>query len=174
MNKQSILFFMLVNFMFLATTNLLYSYDHFQISLLKKGHREWNQWRKNNHSVKINLRGADLQKLNLSFMNLWGADLRNANLKNAKLVGANISWADLRGADLEGADLRYAFLRESNLKGANLRYTMLRKACFYRADLTNVDIKGANTKGADFRKIKYNKKKRHIENEKQMINLETE
>ncbi len=60
--------------------------------------------------VGANLAFADLKGINLEGMNLSGADLAFANLK-----GANLS-----GAELSGAELSYANLYNANLSGANL------------------------------------------------------
>jgi hypothetical protein len=54
--------------------------------------------------------GLDLREANLSRVNLWkallvGANLWKALLSEANLTGANLTRADLSGADLSGADL---------------------------------------------------------------------
>ena len=64
-----------------------------QLKQLKKDVNAWNEWRKENRKVKINLRGA----------NLSGQDLSKANLSEADIQGANFSKAILRDADFSGS-----------------------------------------------------------------------
>ena len=75
-----------------------------------------------------NLAGANLQGAALWEANLQGAALWEANLQGADLRGANLQGADLRGANLQGADLRGANLQGANLRGANLQGADLRDA----------------------------------------------
>lgn len=81
---------------------------------------------------------ADLRGVNLNEVNLYGADLRGVNLYRASLYGA-----DLRGANLYGADLRRANLYVANLYGADLRYSDLRGVNISEANLSEVNFYGA-------------------------------
>ena len=61
-----------------------------QLEILKKGVEVWNQWRRENHDIKIDLRNAiltkvDLLGINLSEAILFEIDLREANLRKADL-----------------------------------------------------------------------------------------
>ena len=79
---------------------------------------------------RVDLRGAELNDLNLpkvcfAHANLAGAILRRANLSNATLLettlrGTNLSNADLREADLTRALLDGAILRGADLSNAKL------------------------------------------------------
>lgn len=124
------------------------------VDFLKQGVETWNQWRRENRHVKINLTGVNLSDANLAGVDLSGvnlsganfncADLSEANLTRAILTGANLSRAmfieaNLSGADLSGADLLRSHLGEVNLSGA-----ILTGANFNGADLT-----GANLRRAD-------------------------
>ncbi len=100
---------------------------------------EWNDWRKGNLEVIINLSGADLSGADLSGADLSGADLSGANLSRANLSRANLSRANLSGANLSRANLIGAYLNGADLSGADLRV----------ADLSGADLKGADLKGAD-------------------------
>ena len=99
-----------------------------QLNRLKKGVEGWNQWRRENPGVVVDLRGADLVKVYLT-----GADL----------VEAYLSGADLTGAYLTGAHLRRADLRRANLSGANLHRAKLGKTAFGNTTLT--DTTGLDT-----------------------------
>jgi uncharacterized protein YjbI with pentapeptide repeats len=66
---------------------------------------------------EANLQGADLTDAKLFLTNLSGANLKNAHLERAIFGGADLGGADLRGADLNGADLTSAYLVGSKFDG---------------------------------------------------------
>lgn len=72
---------------------------------------------------------ADLRGANLQLVNLQGADLRKANLMDANLKGTELNGANLMEADLKGADLRGTDLRGADLKGANIDYSSFALWC---------------------------------------------
>src|SRR5215467_5045541 len=80
------------------------------VALLKEGSEKWNQWRKDNPSVRPDLSGADLKGALL-----YGADLYAARLSHAQLIWADLSEANLIGADLKGALLCGAHLKQASL-----------------------------------------------------------
>ncbi len=102
---------------------------------------------------KAELRGAQLQRVDLT-----GACLNEANLRDADLTGAFLGRANLRGANLQGAclnraflasaDLGGAFLGGANLKGANLQKASLRGAYLDRANLNRATLEGATLRDA--------------------------
>ncbi len=57
-----------------------------------------------------NLEGADLTDAKFFLANLAGANLKNAHLQGAVFGGTDLAGADLRGADLRGADITTAYL----------------------------------------------------------------
>ena len=96
------------------------------------------------------LRGANLNRAELSHSNLSSADLSwtifcSANLSDANLSGANLYPVDLSWANLSDANLSYA-----NLKGADLSWTNLSYANLKGADLTEVYLSKAIFQGATF------------------------
>jgi hypothetical protein len=93
------------------------------LSVLKQGVEAWNQWRKQNPSVKPDLSNAILTRKLLFGVDLSGADLRYATLRWTDLTGATLS-----GADLGEADLRVTTLSRADLSGANLTYANLSAA----------------------------------------------
>lgn len=97
--------------------------DHLHTKLSEKSIVEWNEWRKANPQIKIDLSTAYLRE----------AKLRNIDLSNADLSNADLTDADLRGANLKNANLNYAILRGALLNGADLT-----NADFGGADLVNV------------------------------------
>ena len=99
------------------------------------------------------LRGANLECVNLSGACLIEADFSGARcakstLTRANLARANLSGADFTGANLIGACLIGACLIRTNLTGAcsvraNLSRADLSGACLIRADLSRADLSGA-------------------------------
>jgi len=79
---------------------------------------------------RVDLRGAELNELNLPRV-----CFAYANLDNAKLVKANLANADLLEATLRNTDLSRANLREANLTGALLDGTILCGADLSKAKL---------------------------------------
>ena len=73
--------------------------DAKHLKILRRGIEAWNEWRDANHSVRPDLKDA----------NLRDADLRDADLTGADLTGAYLTGADLRGAYLTGAYLTGAY-----------------------------------------------------------------
>jgi uncharacterized protein YjbI with pentapeptide repeats len=124
----------------------------------------------------LDLRGADLQRVNLrelplkgsylSKTHLEGADLSFANLDGAELSSTHLDNADLYGAHLEGtflnlaclenanlnsAHLQYANLNSANLQGANLSFVDLKESSLWRAQLQGANLHSAHLEGANLR-----------------------
>ncbi len=96
----------------------------------------------------VNLESVDLNGANLSFANLAGANLvmallYDADLRMADLSSANLERTTLGDANLAGADLSWANLDHTDLDYANLQWANL-----YMAELTDIKLKKANTWGA--------------------------
>ncbi len=75
---------------------------------------------------RMDLEGAWLPEVELTFgrldqVNLEGSNLQKAVLRHVVLTRARLRGADLRGARLQGADLEDADLREVDLEDADLR-----------------------------------------------------
>lgn len=125
-----------------------------QVDRLKQEAQGWNQWRKNNLEVEI-----DLSEVNLSGAYLVGVDLTDANLSGADLKGANLIETDFRGADLKetnliGADLTDANLIGTDLKGAkligvDLSWAKLNGANLFNTMLVQLKALGTNFTGAN-------------------------
>jgi len=112
-----------------------------QLQIIQNGVDAWNQYRKKNKDLEVDLFEADLGGYDFT-----GVDLTYSNLANANLTQVNFLRADLTGANLSGATLRDSNLSEAILSHANL----------YGADLRNVNLRNANLSrtslyGADLR-----------------------
>jgi len=63
-----------------------------------------------------NLKGAQMQYVDLASANFRDANLRNADLRNATLQDADLTGANLSEADLGGANLAKVDLRDSDFR----------------------------------------------------------
>lgn len=124
----------------------------------------WNEWRRGNRDVRLNLTGVRLAGARLSGAVLASADLRYADQTGARVTGANLRYADLsqtclRGANLGGsdfhgarllaADFTEARLRGARFTGADLAYAKLGDAFLAGADLGDARLAYANLAGAN-------------------------
>jgi hypothetical protein len=87
---------------------------------------------------RVDLRGAELNELNLPRVCFAHANLDDAKLVKANLANATMSETTLRNTDLSGANLREADLTGALLDGAILRGADLSKAKLQDAQLAGV------------------------------------
>ncbi len=111
-----------------------------QATLLRSGVKAWNEWRKRNPGVAIDLSGVDLARRNLDSADLRCVDLASANLAHADLDSAILSGSNLSHANLAGADLERADLTDANLTGSDLSGAALYDAILRRTDLTDANL----------------------------------
>ena len=144
-----------------------------QLGILKGGVENWNKWRAENRSAKINLKGADLRDQDFTGINLKGAALysvrmtdsvfaradlsdtkfsraraRRVDFSSALMSGAvasnvDFSGAKFIGASLDHADFAFSSFREANLLSTDVRHTNLSFVNFDRACLAQVDMSEA-------------------------------
>ncbi len=124
------------------------------LEILQQGVPTWNEWRKKNKDLRIDLREAQLNRFNLANANLSGALMARTQLKGAKLFrtnlrGAKLTASNLSGADLTGADLYRATLFKSDLSRANLMKANLTRANLAKTDLTQAVLSRSDFRGAD-------------------------
>ena len=123
--------------------------DEEQLERLLRSVEEWNEWRRKNWNVAIDLSNADLNEANLIGADLKEADLREANLISANLISANLISADLKEASLISADLKEVYLREANLISANLISANFSKSSLFRANFSHANLSHANLSRTD-------------------------
>jgi Pentapeptide repeats (8 copies)/TIR domain len=133
---------------------------------LKQGADVWNEWRKDNEFVEIDLSEVDLRNANLRGVKLYRANLVRANLSGAKLIEARLHETDLTGAELMEADLQkailedaifnFAFLDDANLRQANLVAATFLEAYLTGTDLRGTDLRLCNLSGANLREANLN------------------
>ncbi len=95
--------------------------DPNQLKIIERGADIWNDWRRRNKDVKIDLSESDLRSIKADGICLYHANLENTNLNGVNLFRADLSKAKLSNASLVGAFLREADLQETDLYNANLR-----------------------------------------------------
>lgn len=132
------------------------------LAKLKEGVEAWNNWRKENPDIKVDLRGAELVNAHLVNADLSGAMLMKANLLSAdltyaKLVDAGLSGANLRGAKFFMANLSLAHTHRADLSGADLEQVnfsdaQLRETNFSDANLSDADLSGTIIRGSNFKR----------------------
>lgn len=123
--------------------------DQQHLYLLKQDLSAWNEWRKNNPEIDVNLIDADLSESNLN-----GADLSNVDLSGAKLISADLSEANLSGAYMSGTNLSFAKLTHANLSfsylcESDLSFASLDRANFSAAYVAQTNLTFADLTGAD-------------------------
>lgn len=109
---------------------------------------EWNEWRRNNINVCINLDEADFSGATLNFVDLEGVSLKAAKFNHSVMNEACFRNADLTeavffGADLKKTDFTNAALTKSKLTGANLQSTIFNQTCLQSARLNSTNLQGA-------------------------------
>ncbi len=140
---------------------LTYNKRHF--SILKKGVRAWNGWRKKNPYVIPQLSGihlalgkySHLDGYNLDNANLAGfsgtvvsfrraslvgANLEKAEFKECSFEEANLTKANLKGIDVVDTNFNRAILKEANLNEASISYSNFIEANLSNANLSNTDL----------------------------------
>lgn len=106
-------------------------------------------WDKETSLRNFDLRGRNLEDINLSNADLIESNLSDSNLRNTKLSGAklrntNFSDADLTNADLRWADLDNSNLTNANISNANLKYAKLSSTNFTGTNLENATLANVN------------------------------
>ncbi len=109
-----------------------------QLAVLKKGVKEWNEWRILNNPV-VDLSSADLSGLDLGSVNVFThADLHNSILTDTDMTKTDLGGASLVNADLTGANLRGASLAGAELWGACLDGASLVDTVLYDTDFSDI------------------------------------
>lgn len=99
------------------------------------------------------LRGMDLRGAYLNRVDLSKCDLRGTDLSGVDLRGADLTEADLRGATLKKTSLSQARLYLTNFEGANLQGAFLQDAEFGNTRMEGADIRGAHYDWEDLEKM---------------------
>ena len=136
-------------------------------------HEEWVE-SEGKEGCKMDLRGKDLSKIELTRFNFDKAELREANLSGAKiycgsfkeaclcncnledaymdaiLTKANLEGVKAKNANFNSDECDYAFFNDAILQNANFTWATLCNANFTHADLSEANFKGAILDQTDF------------------------
>lgn len=118
------------------------------LAILRTGVKAWNQWRRTNPYVYVDLREANLPEHDFNKIDFHKVNLGNASLADTYLREAILSDASMNGAQLDDADLTQANLARARMIGASLRKTQLHSADLRNADLSHTDLTDADFSGA--------------------------
>ena len=124
-----------------------------EIAQFKSALVSWKKTLSNYGGYRLDLRGSNLQRADLSRTILSGADLAEARLEGAKFFGAQIVGARLGRVRMEGASfhtarLQGAFLSEARMEGANLNQAWMEGAYLGRARMEGANLQQARMEGA--------------------------
>ncbi len=138
---------------------LTYNKRHF--SILKKGARAWNSWRKRNPHIIPQLSSIYLESE--KYGDLSGYDLGHANLagfqgffismRHTSLVEANLERANLEGGSFDGADFSSANLKNIKIKDTSFSRAILREANLNEASISDSDFTEVTLEEAYMEKI---------------------
>lgn len=122
---------------------LMANQEHLKI--LKQGVKVWNDWRQENGTAFVDLSGANLNGIDLSYANFAIGNFQNIQLNNANLFAVNFFLAALNGGNLANshlsrADFENAFLVDVDFTAANLGSVNFNYAHLSRANFTNSEI----------------------------------
>ena len=126
-----------------------------QLEILKQGTKFWNNWRRDNPSINVNLchqncSNMKLQEIDFSEANLVGTIFNGTDLTRAKFHSAILNSAKLCDANLTRVFMRWTSLYGAQLVGANLKDAMLTSTNLTRTNLTGADLTGANLTCSNF------------------------
>jgi uncharacterized protein YjbI with pentapeptide repeats len=131
------------------------------ISILRKGARTWNEWRKANETgggmkEVPSPKGLEFVKvLNFSATILSEVDMRGADFSGLDLSGINLSGMDLSGTNFSGANLNNAQLFGTNFQNAHLSKTDFTTANLYSANFSGARLPNSILIGAELRHSKF-------------------
>jgi uncharacterized protein YjbI with pentapeptide repeats len=139
--------------------------DAKHVSILRGGVSTWNEWRRKNPKLRIDLSGTNFGEIDLRGANLQNVDLSDVDFHTAIFTDPGIyestaqthrqsCQANFRGAnmcriDLHGVDLCETDLSLTNLSQANLLESDLRNAKFNESDLASANLMATDLRRAN-------------------------
>lgn len=120
------------------------------MSELRQEVESWNQWRKKNPCIQVDISQVNLRDFNRSGINLSQVNLSGTNLIRANLVFANLEGANLTETNLALANLRNTKLQNSNIQSANIQSANLSNSNLNNANLSNVNLINSYCDEANF------------------------
>jgi len=112
--------------------------DH--IKILLGGPKVIGKWQDSNPGEILDLRKANLRRI----------DLVHASLPKADFSGAFLEWADFRWADLMGVDFSEANLSRADFHKADMQETILKGSILHHTNLEDANLRSAQFDRARF------------------------
>jgi uncharacterized protein YjbI with pentapeptide repeats len=115
------------------------------VAKLKEGVKTWNQWRQDNEDIAPDLRGAELDGLDLCDVNFADVDCCKAEFRNCSFAYAIFFGADLSDARIvecvfANADLRMCTWRGAQIYDSEISSCLAGGSDFSRSSLVGVDL----------------------------------
>ena len=117
---------------------------------------QWNNWRKNNPDIQLDLRhasfdecrlyGINLDKAILTGASFDGAHLLKAKFNGARLTNSTFNFVYAWGAEFKNAKCNNVAFERANLREADFTSATLRNSEFRNADLENATMRDVNLK----------------------------
>jgi len=133
------------------------NYSH--LKKIDQGVNAWNEWRKDEPSIKPDLSNADLSRKELDGIDLSGANLTNTKFRNSTIRKSDFSNSIIKKANFYGsiaseADFtftkaEYSRFMSADLKKTNFSHSDLKYSKFEGAILTDAKFKKTELKGVD-------------------------
>ncbi|MEQ8635941.1 toll/interleukin-1 receptor domain-containing protein [Gimesia maris] len=125
------------------------------VEIVKQGAEAISEWRSENSSGILDLRGADfsgitLLRANFSEANLKGASFRKAFLVHVQFNNADLQRSDFQEAELYNTDFSGAGLYNANLSNSRVIDAIMNHTYLAHANLRFVDLGGTLCYWADF------------------------
>ncbi len=116
-----------------------------KLGILKdEGVGAWNNWRKDNRNLEIDLANAVLRFADLTAVDLTNANLNKADLRCSRFFRANLNGINLCSANLISADFFLTKLKGADLSNANLLRVQALYTSFNNTVLTGACIEDWN------------------------------
>ncbi len=112
-----------------------------QIDAFTEKLKAWRHTLRRYSGYRLDLRGANLQRADLS--------AKRPDASDAVFSGALLAGARMEGADLSGAKMQGAYLNGVRMEGADLRRVRMEGVDLGGARMEGVDLSGARMEGAD-------------------------
>ncbi len=117
------------------------------LNRLKQGAKSWNEWRKENPGLRLNLQGANLRGLDLSMMILDNIDFQNADFQETCLWNTRFVRANLSNVDFSNAELCETSFQQADLRGASLNSAKVGLFLFDGINMQQANLRGAALDG---------------------------
>lgn len=115
------------------------------IDLLKNDVDEWNRFRSENESLKIDLSSVDMRN----------AEIEGANLKSVDFTSSNLSNSMISNSDISGSIFSNASMSLMNLNNVKGLYCTFHEVDLYSTCFTDVDLTGTEFNKSNMASVRF-------------------